>query len=106
MDVFAGVCLACIQAAGFALVPLMPTVWSLTALFFVISFSYNFTNSAVFTSLGWMFPKKSGSVSTDSNITQHHSQMECPSRCCLPDSGPVRVADPHPCDSSVLPQGM
>lgn len=48
------------QAVGFALVPLMPSVWSLTALYFVICFSYNFTNSAVFTSLGWMFPRRAG----------------------------------------------
>lgn len=51
------------QAVGFSLVPLMPSVWSLTALYFLICFSYNFTNSAVFTSLGWMFPKRAGSVS-------------------------------------------
>ena len=38
----------------------MPSVWSLTALYFAICFSYNFTNSAVFTSLGWMFPKRAG----------------------------------------------
>lgn len=38
----------------------MPSVWSLTALYFVVCFSYNFTNSAVFTSLGWMFPKRAG----------------------------------------------
>ncbi|GAX75222.1 hypothetical protein CEUSTIGMA_g2666.t1 [Chlamydomonas eustigma] len=49
-----------IEAIGFSLVPLMPSVWSLTALYFIICFSYNFTNSAVFTSLGWMFPKKAG----------------------------------------------
>lgn len=49
-----------IEAVGFSLVPLMPSVWSLTALYFVICFSYNFTNSAVFTSLGWMFPKRAG----------------------------------------------
>ena len=49
-----------LQAIGFSLVPLMPSVWSLTALYFVICFSYNFTNSAVFTSLGWMFPKRAG----------------------------------------------
>jgi MFS family permease len=51
-----------VQAAGFALVPVMPSVWSLTALYFIICFSYNFTNSAVFTSLGWMFPKRAGSA--------------------------------------------
>mmetsp|Transcript_9121 Transcript_9121/g.15934 ORF Transcript_9121/g.15934 Transcript_9121/m.15934 type:complete len:507 (-) Transcript_9121:653-2173(-) len=51
-----------VEAIGFALVPLMPSVWSLTALYFVICFSYNFTNSAVFTSLGWMFPKRTGSA--------------------------------------------
>ncbi len=50
------------QAVGFSLVPLMPSVWSLTALYFVICFSYNFTNSAVFTSLGWMFPKRAASA--------------------------------------------
>jgi hypothetical protein len=38
----------------------MPSVWSLTALYFVACFSYNFTNSAVFTSLAWMFPKRAG----------------------------------------------
>lgn len=38
----------------------MPSVWSLTALYFVVCFSYNFTNSAVFTSLAWMFPKRAG----------------------------------------------
>ena len=38
----------------------MTSVWALTALYFVICFSYNFTNSAVFTSLGWMFPKRAG----------------------------------------------
>ncbi|GIL79806.1 hypothetical protein Vretifemale_9097 [Volvox reticuliferus] len=48
------------QAVGFSLVPLMPSVWSLTALYFVVCFSYNFTNSAVFTSLAWMFPKRAG----------------------------------------------
>jgi nitrate/nitrite transporter NarK len=31
-------------------------------LYFIICFSYNFTNSAVFTSLGWMFPKRAGSA--------------------------------------------
>lgn len=51
-----------VQAAGFALVPFMPSVWTLTALYFVICFSYNFTNSAVFTSVGWMFPKRAGSA--------------------------------------------
>lgn len=51
-----------LQAVGFALVPFMPSVWSLTALYFIICFSYNFTNSAVFTSLGWMFPKRAGSA--------------------------------------------
>ena len=49
-----------LQAIGFSLVPLMPSVWSLTALYFVVCFSYNFTNSAVFTSLAWMFPKRAG----------------------------------------------
>jgi FHS family Na+ dependent glucose MFS transporter 1 len=49
-----------VEAVGFSLVPLMPSVWSLTLLYFVTCFSYNFTNSAVFTSLGWMFPKKAG----------------------------------------------
>lgn len=49
-----------VEAIGFSLVPLMPSVWSLTLLYFVTCFSYNFTNSAVFTSLGWMFPKKAG----------------------------------------------
>ena len=49
-----------LQAVGFSLVPLMTSVWALTALYFVICFSYNFTNSAVFTSLGWMFPKRAG----------------------------------------------
>ncbi|KAG2434076.1 hypothetical protein HXX76_007804 [Chlamydomonas incerta] len=49
-----------IEAIGFSLVPLMPSVWSLTALYFVVCFSYNFTNSAVFTSLAWMFPKRAG----------------------------------------------
>lgn len=48
------------QAIGFSLVPYMPSVWSLTTLYFIICFSYNFTNSAVFTSLGWMFPKRAG----------------------------------------------
>eukprot|EP00197_Chlamydomonas_leiostraca_P016237 CAMPEP_0202862632 /NCGR_PEP_ID=MMETSP1391-20130828/3606_1 /ASSEMBLY_ACC=CAM_ASM_000867 /TAXON_ID=1034604 /ORGANISM="Chlamydomonas leiostraca, Strain SAG 11-49" /LENGTH=432 /DNA_ID=CAMNT_0049542195 /DNA_START=154 /DNA_END=1448 /DNA_ORIENTATION=- len=51
-----------VEAVGFALVPLMPNVWTLTALYFAICFSYNFTNSAVFTSLGWMFPKRAGSA--------------------------------------------
>ncbi|KAJ9504836.1 hypothetical protein QJQ45_030524, partial [Haematococcus lacustris] len=50
------------QALGFGLVPLMPGVWSLTALYALICFSYNFTNSAVFTSLGWMFPKRTASA--------------------------------------------
>ena len=45
-------CNALTKAVGFSLVPLMPSVWSLTALYFCICFSYNFTNSAVFTSLG------------------------------------------------------
>ncbi|GLI68054.1 hypothetical protein VaNZ11_012349 [Volvox africanus] len=49
-----------LEAVGFSLVPLMPSVWSLTALYFVVCFSYNFTNSAVFTSLAWMFPKRAG----------------------------------------------
>eukprot|EP00798_Chlamydomonas_sp_ICE-L_P017984 gene17984-24392_t len=49
-----------VQAIGFSLVPLMPSVISLTALWFVICFSYNFTNSAVFTSLTWMFPQRAG----------------------------------------------
>ncbi|GFR48845.1 hypothetical protein Agub_g10798 [Astrephomene gubernaculifera] len=49
-----------VQAVGFSLVPLMPSVWSLTALFFAACFSYNFTNSAVFTGLAWMFPKRAG----------------------------------------------
>ncbi|KAG2501542.1 hypothetical protein HYH03_000049 [Edaphochlamys debaryana] len=49
-----------VEAIGFTLVPLMPSVWSLTALYFVVCFSYNFTNSAVFTSLAWMFPKRAG----------------------------------------------
>ncbi|KXZ55589.1 hypothetical protein GPECTOR_2g1139 [Gonium pectorale] len=49
-----------VEAIGFVLVPLMPSVWSLTALYFVVCFSYNFTNSAVFTSLAWMFPKRAG----------------------------------------------
>lgn len=55
-------CIPYTQAVGFGLVPFMPSVWSLTALYFVICFSYNFTNSAVFTSLGWMFPKRAGSA--------------------------------------------
>lgn len=33
-----------LQAIGFALVPWMPSVVTLTALFFVICFTYNFTN--------------------------------------------------------------
>ena len=41
-----------VEAIGFSLVPLMPSVWSLTLLYFITCFSYNFTNSAVFTSLG------------------------------------------------------
>lgn len=49
-----------VEAAGFALVPLMPSLWSLTALYFLVCFSYNFTNSAVFTALAWMFPKRAG----------------------------------------------
>ncbi|GLC40677.1 hypothetical protein PLESTM_001100600 [Pleodorina starrii] len=49
-----------VEAVGFSLVPLMPSVWSLTALYFIVCFSYNFTNSAVFTSLAWMFPKRAG----------------------------------------------
>ncbi|EFJ49439.1 hypothetical protein VOLCADRAFT_89859 [Volvox carteri f. nagariensis] len=49
-----------VEAVGFSLVPLMPSVWSLTALYFVVCFSYNFTNSAVFTSLAWLFPKRAG----------------------------------------------
>jgi len=49
-----------VEAVGFSLVPFMPSVWSLTALYALICFSYNFTNSAVFTSLGWMFPKRAG----------------------------------------------
>uniref|UniRef100_A0A7S3VJM8 Major facilitator superfamily (MFS) profile domain-containing protein n=1 Tax=Dunaliella tertiolecta TaxID=3047 RepID=A0A7S3VJM8_DUNTE len=51
-----------VEAVGFALVPWMPSVATLTALFFLICFTYNFTNSAVFTSLGWMFPKRAGSA--------------------------------------------
>lgn len=35
------------QAIGFALVPFMPSVASLTALFFCVCFSYNFTNRCV-----------------------------------------------------------
>ena len=38
----------------------MPSLWSLTALYFLVCFSYNFTNSAVFTALAWMFPKRAG----------------------------------------------
>uniref|UniRef100_A0A7R9YX00 Major facilitator superfamily (MFS) profile domain-containing protein n=1 Tax=Chlamydomonas euryale TaxID=1486919 RepID=A0A7R9YX00_9CHLO len=49
-----------VEAVGFALVPLMPDVWSLTALYFVICFSYNFTNSAVFSGLVWLFPGRAG----------------------------------------------
>eukprot|EP00798_Chlamydomonas_sp_ICE-L_P003780 gene3780-13848_t len=48
------------QSVGFALVPLMPSVWTLTTLWFIICFSYNFTNSAVFSSLTWMFPGRAG----------------------------------------------
>lgn len=49
-----------LEAVGFALVPLMPSVWSLTALYFLVCFTYNFTNSAVFTSLAWHYPKRAG----------------------------------------------